>query len=92
MLVIIRRSPRGSALYRERFPDDAEWGLQEQLLAAVFDVLQAGNWQRGGGKGRRPEQLPRPGVTPAVKQRGKDPLPLDEMRKWLGWDEATTRP
>lgn len=89
LLVIVRRSPRDSALYREQFPDDAEWGLPEQLLAAIFDVLQAGNWQRGGGQGRRPEQLPRPGVTPTRKQRGSGPLTFDEMRKWLGWDDNT---
>jgi hypothetical protein len=90
LLVIIRRSPRTSALSRAQFPEDSEWGLPEQLLAAIFDALQAGNWQRGNGQGRKPEQLPRPGVTPERKRRGGEPIPLDEMRKWLGWDEATT--
>lgn len=86
LLVIVRKSPRNSALYRERFPEDSEWGLPEQLLAAIFDVLQAGNWQRGGGQGKRPEQLPRPGVTPERKTRGSGPIPMDEMAEWLGWD------
>ena len=87
LLVIVRRSPRGSALNRERYPEDSEWGLPEQLLAAIFDVLQAGNWQRGGGQGKRPEQLERPGVKPARKVRGSGPIPMDEMAAWLGWDK-----
>lgn len=37
------------------------WGDAEHILAHILDVLAAGNWQRGGGKGRRPQPLPRPG-------------------------------
>jgi len=66
-------------------PDEALWGLHEQLLAHVSDLLAIANWQRAGA-GKRPEPLPRPGVEPTSKTHGKGAIPLDEMREWLGWD------
>jgi hypothetical protein len=83
--VIVNQSPQGSALDRAMRPDEALWGLPEQLLAHIADQLADANWQRGG-KGNRPERLPRPGVTPSTKTHGKAPLPMEEMREWLGWN------
>lgn len=59
------------------------WGLQEQLLAAVFDVLRMANWQRSG-KGEKPKPLPRPGVTEdkTVKRFGTGSMNLQEAAKW----------
>jgi hypothetical protein len=59
--------PRDSALARKLLGDDAPWGLNEQLAAMTIDVLRQGNWQRGGGKGRKPKPLPRPGVKKAAE-------------------------
>ena len=41
--------------------DKALWTTGDHLLAAAVDALASGNWQRGGGKGKRPKPIPRPG-------------------------------
>lgn len=86
--VIVRQSPRSSALMRAMHPESAEWGLSEQLQALLFDALQIANWQRAGGKrGDLPAPLPRPGVEP--RERVTKParsLSMDEMAKRLGWE------
>jgi hypothetical protein len=61
LLVLIRHLPADSAT-RRALDAESVWGLNEQLLAAVVDGLHAGNWQRGGGKGKRPEPIARPGI------------------------------
>jgi len=38
-------------------PNASEWPLTDQLLVHVIDVLQWANWQRGGGKGRKPTPI-----------------------------------
>lgn len=63
MGVLVRQLPRESATFRELNPDESVWGLPEQLLAAVVDVLRAANYQRGGSKGQKPKPIPRPGVA-----------------------------
>lgn len=66
------------------YPDDAQWGLVEHLLAANLDALNVANWQRAGGKKRdRPRPIPRPGVGADRTTYGKDALPLDEFDAWL---------
>ena len=68
-------------------PEEWEWGLAEQLLAQVADMVTVANWQRGAGKKRDyPKPIPRPGVESGDKTYGKKPLPIDAMKKWLGWD------
>jgi hypothetical protein len=84
--VIVRQSPRTSALFREMHPEVVEWGLAEQLIAAAFDALQIANWQRASGKRHeRPRPIPRPGVEHEGKKFGGTPIPMDEMAKRLGW-------
>ena len=59
--VLLAHLPDESATRRQLIGHDfAAWGVTEHLLAAAVDVLQASNWQRGGGKGQRPKPLPRP--------------------------------
>ena len=85
LLAIVRQSPRSSALYRAMNPDEAEWGLTEQLLAVVADYTAVGNWQRGQGKQKDyPKPIPRPGVQ-GDKRYGKQAVSIDEMAEWLGW-------
>jgi hypothetical protein len=59
-------SPLGVALHG----DAARWGIAEHLAATTIDVLVAANWQRGGGKGRRPEPLKRPDAQAEQRKRG----------------------
>lgn len=88
LLVIVNQSPPGSALWRSKAAAedvDPAWGLQEQLLAGIFDVLRIGNWQRGGGKGQKPRLMPRPGVE-SGRVIGSDPIPISEFDHW--WNEG----
>lgn len=86
MLVIVRQSPRDSALFRAMNPEDHEWSLPTLLLAEAVDDLRIGNWQRGSGKrADYPKPIPRPGVEPDSTTYGKGALPMDEMADWLGW-------
>ena len=45
---------------------DAAWTTGEHLTAVAADVLIGANWQRAGGKGKKPTPLPRPS-----KKKGK---------------------
>lgn len=90
LLVIVRQSPRTSAVARSMYVEQSAWGLPEQLLASILDALSAANWQRGGGKGPRPAPLTRPGVESNERRMGRA-RPLDEVTRWLGWDQDTDR-
>ena len=66
------------------------WGTIEELNAAQIDILAAANYQRGGGKGRRPEPIKRPWqkpVTPEValqqKQNKEDVLSREEFEQHM---------
>lgn len=57
------------------------------LLAQIVDLIAGGNWQRGGGKGRRPRPVERPGHN-ARRHFGRA-RPLSEVRHILDhWGEA----
>ncbi len=85
LLVIVNQSPVDSALFRAMHPEDAVWGLKEQLLAVIADALHGANWQRSGGTGARPKPI-RPSDDQPKKQYGAKPLPMDEMARRLGWE------
>lgn len=87
LLTVVRQSPRSSALFRAMNPEEAEWGLTQQLLAYQADLTAVGNWQRAQGKRKDyPKPIPRPGVE-ADKKFGKDAISMDEMAAWLGWEK-----
>lgn len=57
------------------------------LVAEAVDALHAANWlnSKDGQTGmNRPKPIPRPGHRP--KKEDYDPLPMDEMLDWLGWE------
>lgn len=68
-------------MWRQVDPDGSAWSTAEHLLANIFDVLQGANWQRGGGKGRRPQRIPRPGDTPAKTKIGKTVMTIEEYER-----------
>lgn len=85
LLTIVQQAPRSSALFRSMHPEEAEWGLQEQLLALNADYLAVSNWQRAQGKKKDyPKPIPRPGVE-KDKKFGQDAVSIEEMTDWLGW-------
>lgn len=83
--VIVRNSPRGSAVSRAVNGESDTWGMPEQLLAGLFDLLSMANWQRQGDeKADRPEPLPRPGVKRPDAWTGTPRTP-DEIDQLMGW-------
>jgi len=58
--VLLRWLPDESAT-KTAMRDGPAWTVDTHLLAGCFDVLRAANWQRSGGKGRRPRPTSRPG-------------------------------
>lgn len=89
LAVFLRASGRGAALERYRDPEGHDWGTSEYLLAGIFDVLAGANWQRAGGKGRRPEPITRPGDRPVevveAERAEPDTIPaLDKSGTYKG--------
>lgn len=88
LLVIAKECPHGSPLYRAvNGEESAAWGLDQQLLASIFDTLRLLVWMQSedGAEGRnRPKPLPRPGVEPdedkSVMGRA---VALVDMAEWL---------
>lgn len=86
----MRQSGRGTALFRAVAGTDGDWDLHGHLLAGIFDLLAAANWQRAGDENaKKPERLPRPGATTPVDAgetlaRGKA-VSIEEMNARLGW-------
>ncbi|MFD9949683.1 hypothetical protein ACFWYW_55645 [Nonomuraea sp. NPDC059023] len=78
--------PRESALARSLLGNDVMWGLNEQLLAAAIDALKVANYQRSGGKGRKPKPFPRPGVEKTTAEpvhHGKTDRDPDQVVAYL---------
>jgi len=72
LLVIVKHLGPESATVRAASPDQAGWGLTEQLLAALVDAVQIGNWQRQGRThSPRPKPIPRPGVKDRTRTIGR---------------------
>ena len=84
LLVIVRQSPRDSALMAEVHPDTVRWGLSEFLLAELIDISQVLLWAKtkdGANNRNRPKPYPRPGVTdPGVRRVVGASAPMDEIR------------
>lgn len=83
--VIVHHAQIGSPLAVAMGGERADWTRVMQMLADIWDAVAAGNWQRGGGKGPKPKPYPRP-TKKDTTRIGSDPLPLDEMAAWLGWN------
>jgi hypothetical protein len=63
-------------------PEHARWSDDTYLLADAVDLLQGGNWQRGGGKGSRPKPVRRPGQSQG-KQYGRTDLTHEQAKEVL---------
>lgn len=85
--IIVAQAPRDSAVVRHLAPEAREWGISEQLQASIVDLLAGISWQLGGGKGKRPEPIPRPGVdsadtTQAPAPSNKETAAADTRDPW----------
>lgn len=60
VLRLLVRLPKESRFVRAVGGASHEWGTEAYLLAQAVDLLAGGNYQRGGGRGRRPKPVPRP--------------------------------
>jgi hypothetical protein len=65
VLTLVEHLPEDSALFAalRGGPQHRPWTTRAYLAAGACNALAAGNWQRGGGKGPRPEPItgpPRP--------------------------------
>lgn len=69
---------------------DSQWGLQEQLLAAIADVLAWTAWSRtkdAQHNRNRPKPIQRPGVgaPEGSEHYGSGAMTIEEIDQWLGW-------
>lgn len=89
--IIVKQQPGNSALARAINGDDYLWDIHAQLAALIVDHLAVGNWQRSGDKrAKRPKPVERPGHRP--ERFGREPIPMDAMADWLGWNTETLAP
>ena len=96
--VVILEADQGSAIARCELGESAFWTVDTHLLAGVLDALNGANFQRGGGRGKKPTPVPRPGekstAEPARDDSSTlfggtdgfemDSVSIEEMNEWLG--------
>ena len=80
-MLLLEQLPAESRFARAK---SGAWTLDQYLLAGIFDATQWGNYQRGGGKGRKPKPIPRPGERPTQETYGAGAtvMTIDEAREW----------
>ena len=96
--VVILEADQGSAIARCELGESAFWTVDTHLLAGVLDALNGANFQRSGGRGKRPSPIPRPGeksTAEPARDDGStlfggtdgfemDSVSIEEMNEWLG--------
>lgn len=82
--MLVRQLPAGSATHISTQGLRAAWTPGEYLLANVADSLAAANWQRGGGRGKKPKPVRRPADQAGVEQLGGgSSMSIDEFEaRW----------
>lgn len=69
-LSLLFQAPAGSAVHAAIHGSEARsWSVDTYMLAAVVDLLAGANYQRAGGKGRKPRPVQRPGSGKAKQKR-----------------------
>ena len=96
--VVILEADQGSAIARCELGESAFWTVDTHLLAGVLDALNGANFQRSGGRGKKPSPVPRPGEKPTAEPARDDgstlfggadgfemdSVSIEEMNEWLG--------
>lgn len=70
--VLASQLPAGSNLWLAVDSQAQSWTLDTHLLASILHAVQGANWQRGGGKGKKPEPITRPGEAREAERRDAD--------------------
>lgn len=79
---LLGQLPPEAALWRS-VDSPRQWGWSDHLLAAAVLGIQSGNWQRGGGKGRKPKAIdPWPQGSGTGRTVGTA-RPIEEVRDLL---------
>lgn len=81
--VLLRQLPVDSATARATVGAAVEWSPTEYLLAAIVDAERAALWQRSGGRGRRPQPMPRPGQRDGGTRLGRTTRSKAQVRAYL---------
>lgn len=85
LLVMVRAFQRDPESATARSMHGEHWRPRDQLLAAIVDILQVGNWQRAGKKSApKPKPIPRPWEKPKGRTLGARPIALSKFDAW--WD------
>ena len=96
--VVVLEADQGSAIARCELGESAFWTVDTHLLAGVLDALNGANFQRGGGRGKKPTPIPRPGENATAEPTQDDSstlfggtdgfemdsVSIEEMNEWLG--------
>lgn len=72
--MLLRQLPDRSRWKVAETDGETEWGPTEHILAAIFDTLQAANWQRASSKKKRapkPKPYPRPRDLAAMRRHAE---------------------
>lgn len=51
--------PMGAQIWAS-LGEDRAWTVEAHLMASAVDALHGANWQRGDGKSKKPDPIPRP--------------------------------
>lgn len=83
LLVMVRRFQRDPETATARSVHGERWKVTDQLLAALIDLLQIGNWQRAGKKhAPKPKPFQRPWEKPRGRKFGSKPIAMSKFNDW----------
>jgi hypothetical protein len=96
VLRLLPHLPEGGAYWAavmESTPDSGDrtkkmgwrnWTYERMLLSNILDAVSGANWQRGGGKGKRPDPAPRPKIRNATGRDALRKAPRAALRRRAG--------
>lgn len=83
LLVMVRRFQADPSTATSRAIHGERWPVRDQLLAAIYDLLQVANWQRVGKRSApKPKPLQRPWERPRGRKLGSKPVPIRAFHDW----------
>ena len=83
-IIIEHLPPTGeSAYFRARFPRSWWWTPEMDFLSSTLLAVQAGNWQRSGGKGDKPKRVGRPNENKKLRDAPRTAAELAERKRRL---------